>query len=212
MNRMTRYLGIMLLMLATTSYSQAAEPKSTASATAPTETVTESQPTTEAATENQPATSFTKPQEERTSLDEKIQSLKKEVLELNRDLFILEEELLFPATSQIAVFLSMDIGEFFRLDSVKLKIDDKVLTHHLYTERESRALFKGGVQKMYLGNIRTGKHELVAVFTGKGPHNRDYRRGATTVFEKKTGALYLELQIVDSEVKQQPEFVIKQWE
>lgn len=209
MNQITRYLGIMLLMLAATSYSQAAEPDSAANAAAPAETVPAGQP---AATENQPTTGFTKPQEEKTSLDEKIQSLKKEVLELNRDLFILEEELLFPATSQIAVFLSMDIGEFFRLDSVKLKIDDKVLTHHLYTERESRALFKGGVQKMYLGNIRTGKHELVAVFTGKGPHNRDYRRGATTVFEKKTGALYLELQIVDSEVKQQPEFVIKQWE
>ncbi|HED15737.1 MAG TPA: AraC family transcriptional regulator [Gammaproteobacteria bacterium] len=184
-------------------YSHAAEPE----AATPT---AETGETTSATVD--PAANFTAPQEERTSLDVKIQNLKKEVLELNRDLFILEEELLFPATSQIAVFLSMDIGEFFRLDSVKVKINDKVVGHHLYTERESRALYKGGVQRLYLGNIKTGKHELVAVFTGKGPHNRDYRRGATTVFEKTTGALYLELQIVDSEVKQQPEFVIKQWE
>ncbi len=202
MKPLFRYLGMTLLMLTLSSYSLAAEPAAATSA-----------PDTPAAgTADKPAGQFIAPQTERKSLDEKIQSLKKEVLELNRDLFILEEELLFPATSQIAVFLSMDIGEFFRLDSVKLKIDDKVVSHHLYTERESRALFKGGVQKLHLGNIRTGKHEMVAVFTGKGPHNRDYRRGATTVFEKKTGALYLELQIVDSEVKQQPEFAIKQWE
>jgi len=201
-NKIIRYLGIALFMLMASSYSYAAEPEAAAPTAA----------TSETASTGEPAKNFTAPQKERTSLDLKIQNLKKEVLELNRDLFILEEELLFPATSQIAVFLSMDIGEFFRLDSVKLKINDKVVGHHLYTERESRALYKGGVQKLFLGNIKTGKHELVAVFTGKGPHNRDYRRGATTVFEKTTGALYLELQIVDSEVRQQPEFVIKQWE
>jgi len=202
-NKIIRYLGIALFMFIASGYSYAAEP----AAATPTAETSEPAPAT-----SEPAANFTAPEEERTSLDVKIQNLKKEVLELNRDLFILEEELLFPATSQIAVFLSMDIGEFFRLDSVKLKINDKVVGHHLYTERESRALFKGGVQKLYLGNIKTGEHELVAVFTGKGPHNRDYRRGATTVFEKTTGALYLELQIVDSEVRQQPEFVIKQWE
>jgi len=203
-SKMIRYLGITLLVLMAGSYSYAAEPETAPPATETSEST--------AAEPSVAPKNFTAPEEERTSLDVKIQDLKKEVLELNRDLFILEEELLFPATSQIAVFLSMDIGEFFRLDSVKLKINDKVVGHHLYTERESRALFKGGVQKLYLGNIKTGKHELVAVFTGIGPHNRDYRRGATTVFEKTTGALYLELQIVDSEIKQQPEFVIQQWE
>ena len=59
------------------------------------------------------------------SLDEDVQSLKKEVLDLNRDLFLLEEELLFPANSQVAFFISMDVGEYFDLDSVNLKIDGK---------------------------------------------------------------------------------------
>jgi len=209
-NKIIRYLGITLFVLMTGSYSFADE--SETAPAAETSAATPAGEASEAATTDTTATKFTRPEEERSSLDVKIQDLKKEVLELNRDLFILEEELLFPATSQIAIFLSMDIGEFFRLDSVKVKIDDKVVGHHLYTERESRALFKGGVQKLFLGNIKTGKHELVAVFSGKGPHNRDYRRGATTIFEKTTGALYLELQIVDSEVRQQPEFVIQQWE
>ena len=39
--------------------------------------------------------------------------------------FLLEEELLFPANSQVAFFLSMDVGEYFALDSVNIKIDGK---------------------------------------------------------------------------------------
>jgi hypothetical protein len=46
-------------------------------------------------------------------LDQDVQTLKKEVLDLNRDLFLLEEELLFPANSQVAFFISMDVGEYF---------------------------------------------------------------------------------------------------
>jgi hypothetical protein len=143
-------------------------------------------------------------------LDRKIQGLKSEVLELNRDLFVLEEELLFPASTQIAVFLSVDVGEFFQLDSVQLKLDNKVVSNYLYTERENAALLRGGVHRLYLGNLRAGKHELVAVFTGKGTHERDYRRGATLVFEKQTEPKYIELKIRDLQKKLQPEFQVKE--
>src|SRR5688500_14665630 len=47
------------------------------------------------------------------ALDETVQDLKKDVVDLNKELFVLEEELLFPANTQVAVFVSMDIGEFF---------------------------------------------------------------------------------------------------
>ena len=73
-------------------------------------------------------------------LDEDIQGLKKDVVDLNRDLFVLEEELLFPANTQVAVFVSMDVGDFFALDSVTLKIDNKEVTNYLYTPREVEAL------------------------------------------------------------------------
>jgi hypothetical protein len=145
-------------------------------------------------------------------LDSKVQGLKKQVMELNRDLFVLEEELLFPASTQVAVFLSMDVGQMFQLDSVQVKLNDKVVTNHLYTEREVQALFRGGVQRLYLGNLAAGKHELVAFFTGKGPHERDYRRGATLVFDKQTDPKYIELQIRDDETKLQPEFRVKEWQ
>ncbi|MDJ0919402.1 MAG: AraC family transcriptional regulator [Woeseiaceae bacterium] len=145
-------------------------------------------------------------------LDKDVQSLKKEVLDLNRDLFLLEEELLFPANSQVAFFISMDVGEYFALDSVSLKINGKEVANYLYTNREVDALLRGGVHRMHMANLKTGDHELVAVFTGKGPHSRDYRRGATLEFSKGIGAKYLELEITDRVKKQQPEFEIKEWE
>ena len=144
------------------------------------------------------------------NLDKQVQGLKQEVLDLNRDLFVLEEELLFPASTQVAVFLSMDVGEFFQLDSVQLKLDNKVVTNYLYTERENAALLRGGVQRLYLGNLRIGKHELVAVFTGKGTHERDYRRATTLVFDKQTEPKYIELKVRDVEKKLQPEFEVKE--
>ena len=141
-----------------------------------------------------------------------MQGLKKDVVDLNRDLFILEEELLFPANTQVAVFLGVDVGNFFALDSVQLKIDNKEVINYLYTPREVEALLKGGVQRLYLGNLKVGQHELVAFFSGKGPNDRPYKRGASIKFEKGIGAKYLELKINDRQRKLQPEFEIKDWE
>ena len=146
------------------------------------------------------------------TLDQEVQALKKDVVDLNKDLFILEEELLFPANTQVAVFLSLDVGDFFALDTVTIKIDDKEVTNYLYTEREVQALYRGGVQRLYLGNLKTGEHELVAFFTGKGTHERDYKRGTTLKFNKAIGAKYMELKISDKQTKLQPEFVVKEWE
>ncbi len=146
------------------------------------------------------------------TLDQGVQDLKKLVADLNRDLFLLEEELLFPANTQVAVFVSMDVGEFFALDSVSLELDGKEVANYLYTARETDALIKGGVHRLYVGNVKAGEHELVAVFTGQGTHARDYRRAAALTFEKGIGPKYVELTISDRESKLQPEFVVKEWE
>jgi hypothetical protein len=146
------------------------------------------------------------------TLDQEVQVMKKDVIDLNKDLFVLQEELLFPANTQVAVYVSMDVGAFFALDSVTLKIDNKEVKNYLYTAREAEALLKGGVQEIYLGNLKVGKHELVAFFTGKGPVERDYKRGATINFDKGVGAKYLELKITDRVTKHQPEFKIKDWD
>lgn len=145
-------------------------------------------------------------------LDAEVQALKQEVVDLNRDLFMLEEELLFPANTQVAVFVSMDVGTFFALDSVKIVVDGKDVANYLYTQREAEALLRGGVHRAWLGNLKPGKHEMTAFFTGKGTHDRDYKRGATLTIDKGVGAKYVELRISDRASQLQPEFVIKEWE
>lgn len=146
------------------------------------------------------------------ALDQQIQDLKKQVVDLNKDLFVLEEELLFPSNTQVAVFVSVDVGDFFALDSVDLKIDNKEVVNYLYTPNEIAALLKGGAQRLYVGNLKAGSHELVALFNGKGPNDRYYRRGASLKFDKGVGAKYLELKITDHARAQEPEFEIKDWE
>jgi hypothetical protein len=149
---------------------------------------------------------------EEGSLDAEIEALKKEVLSLNRDLFILEEDLLFPPNTQFSVFLSMDAGALFSLDSVQLKINDKNIANHLYTERELEALKRGGVQRLYIGNLPSGEHEIVAIFTGIGPKGRDYRRGESVVIEKTTEPQFVEFMIADDTGKEQPQFDVRVWE
>ena len=141
-----------------------------------------------------------------------IEDLKNQVLELNRDLFVLEEELLFSANTQVSVFVSVDADRLFKLDSVQLKIDDKVISNHLYTDREVEALHKGGIQRLYIGNLTSGEHELVAFFIGKGPGGRDYKRATSKVINKSDQAKFVELKIVGDTTKEQPSFEVKVWE
>jgi hypothetical protein len=141
-----------------------------------------------------------------TTVTEQLQQLRKEVVALNRDLFVLEEDLLFPSSTQVVVYLSMDVGAYFNLDAVELKIDDKVVTYHLYTEKQIQALFKGGVQKLHIDNLAQGEHQLTAFFIGKGPQDREYKRATSITFTKTAEAKSLELSIIDSSLKQQPVF------
>ncbi|WP_020211004.1 hypothetical protein [Gilvimarinus chinensis] len=140
------------------------------------------------------------------------EALKQSALNLNRDLLILEEELLYPPNSQVAVYLSMDVAEYFALDAVKLKIDDTFVAAELYSEKQVDALIRGGIQKLYIGNVKSGSHEISAFFTGIGPQGQPYKRAAAITIDKSTAPVVLELKIVDSTAKLQPVFEIKQWE
>jgi hypothetical protein len=145
-------------------------------------------------------------------LDSRVQDLKSDVIRLNRDLLVLEEELLFPANTQVALFVSMDVGKLFSLDSVQIKLDDKVIADYLYTPNEVAALHRGGVQRVYVGNLKTGPHEITAFFTGQGPHTRDYKRATSLKFDKGSEPKYIELKIRDKTATLQPEFDVRVWQ
>ena len=145
-------------------------------------------------------------QEQEQELDQDMEALKKSLLKLKRDLVILEEDLLFPASSQVAVFLSVDVGEFFNLDAVTLKLNGREVHHHLYTDKQVDALYRGAVQKLFVGNVKQGKNRVTAFFTGRGPSGRDYKRATTVEFEKTFEPTFIELAVTDSEAKYQPDF------
>ena len=150
-------------------------------------------------------------QADNKSLASKTEALKAKVIQLNRDLFLLEEDVLYPASSRVALYLSMDMGQLFSLDSVKVKLNGDPVTSFLYTANDIEALKRGAIQPLYLGNIASGDHELVAVFTGQGPQTRAFKRAVTLNFNKQSTAKAFEIQLKDDGSKQQPKFAIKSW-
>ena len=109
-------------------------------------------------------------------LDEQVQEIKGDALSISAELAKLEEKLLYPSNTEVSVFISLKSGETFRLDSVDIQMDGKPVTHHLYTLKELEALRKGGVQKIYTGNVRTGEHDLQVQSSGKTTGGSDFQK------------------------------------
>ena len=143
-------------------------------------------------------------------LDEQVQDIKKDVIDLTAELSRLEEKLLFPSNTQVSVFISVNEGDTFRLDTVQVKLDNTVVAHHLYNFRELEALQKGGVQKIYVGNIKTGDHELVVSFAGKSPAGGDLQRSSSYKLNKDVGPRFVEVKIAGSASGAQ-EIQFKDW-
>lgn len=146
-----------------------------------------------------------------TSVDQRAEALKKQVVDLNRELFELEEELLYPANSQVVVFLAINSKQGFQLDSVELKVNGRLATTYLYSDREISALNRGGIQRLYMGNLGSGTHRIEAVFNGRGANDRYYRQQVSYDFEKQSGAKFLELVVQDSRENNLPDFLIREF-
>ncbi len=141
--------------------------------------------------------------------DTATESVEVALANLERDLAILEEDLLYPPSSRVAVYLSLDVGELFALDEVEVKLNGETVAHHLYTSRQVNALARGGVQRLFVGNAKQGSNEITAFFLGRGTEGRELRRGTTATFDKGFEPLFVELQIRDSETLQRPEMSVE---
>ncbi len=123
--------------------------------------------------------------QEMRSLDEQVQEIKTDVLAIAAELSTLEEQLLYPSTSQVAIFVSLDRPDAFRLDAIRLAIDGELAAHHIYSFKELDALASGGVQRIYTGNLPGGAHELEVTVLGKLPSGKDYSQTEQFSFEKR---------------------------
>ncbi|WP_303722872.1 hypothetical protein [Malonomonas rubra] len=140
------------------------------------------------------------PGERFKGLDEQVQEIKSDVLSIAAELNQLEEKLLYPSNTQLAIFVSLAEGETFRLDAVELRLDGDKVTRHLYTYKELEALRKGGVQRLYTGNVRIGKHQLELVYQGKSSGGSDFRQEEAFTVEKETGPGIVEITLAKSEI------------
>lgn len=118
------------------------------------------------------------------SLDGQVQEIKSDVLSIASDLDALEERLLYPSDTQLAVFLAIDEDEDFRLDAVQIAVDGQPATRYIYSFKELDALRNGGVQRIYTGNVATGNHELSVTMTGKLKSGKDFTETDSISFAK----------------------------
>jgi len=115
-------------------------------------------------------------QQQMRGLDEQVQEIKSDVLNIAQELNRLEEKLLYPSGTQVAIFVSLAKGDQMRLDAVRLQIDGQLVAHHIYSAKELEALRKGGVQRIYVGNVATGDHQLEVLVDGKNQGGADFSR------------------------------------
>ena len=144
-------------------------------------------------------------------LDEDVERLKNEVLEINRDLSLLEQELLFPSNSRFAVFVTVQERASILLQSAQLQLDGQLADSHLYADHEKQALRKGGAQRLHLGNLSTGKHSITATLAGRYGGRREFRRVAKMEVNKGLKPVHIELRLTQAEDSAEPVLVVNQW-
>ena len=133
---------------------------------------------------SQPPAKPNEQQQQMRGLDEEIQEIKSDVLRISAELSRLEEKLLYPSGTQVAVFVALAQGDQMRLDAVRLQIDGQLVAHYIYSAKELEALRKGGVQRIYVGNVATGEHKLEVLVEGKREGGADFSRTEQLSFNK----------------------------
>ena len=124
-------------------------------------------------------------QQQLRGLDDQVQEIKSDVLSIAQELNRLEEKLLYPSGTQVAIFVTLAKGDQMRLDAVRLQIDGQLVAHHIYSFKELEALRKGGVQRIYVGNMSTGDHHLEVLVDGKLEGGADFSRTEHFTFRKE---------------------------
>lgn len=139
------------------------------------------------------------------------EKIKQDIIKINQELYHFQEALLYPANTQLAIFLSYAENSAFVLDSIEITLDGQLVSSALYRDTEVEALKKGGIQRVYLGSLSDGKHKLSMQFNGQGQNDRYFRRKKILSFVKEEQARYIQLIVSDNNSTGEPIFKVKQW-
>jgi hypothetical protein len=149
-------------------------------------------------------TDATADQQQMRGLDEQVQEVKSDVLSITAELSQLEEKLLYPSGTQVAIFIALAKGDQMRLDAVQLQIDGQLVAHYIYSSKELEALRKGGVQRIYVGNVATGDHQLNVLVDGKVKDGADFSRTEHFTFHKQVKPKLVELTVAGTDSGKTP--------
>lgn len=153
----------------------------------------------EASPDDQEGSSIPAAQQQMRGLDEQVQQIKSDVLAIAAELSQLEEKLLYPSGTQIAIFVALAQNDPMRLDAVRVQIDGELVAHYIYSFKELDALRKGGVQRIYVGNVTTGSHQLDVVVDGVLEGGSDFSRTEQFTFHKEVKPKLVELTVAGSD-------------
>jgi hypothetical protein len=149
-------------------------------------------------------------QQQMRGLDEQVQEIKSDVLSISEELSRLEEKLLYPSGTQIAVFVELAEGDAMRLDAVRLQIDGQLVAHYIYSSKELEALRKGGVQRLYVGNVATGEHQLEVLVDGKLEGGENFSRTEHFAFRKEVKPKLVGLALAGPD-SDKPPIALEEW-
>jgi len=133
-------------------------------------------------------------------LDEQVQDIKKDVLSISAELNLLEEKLLYPSNTYIAFFVSVAKDAGFSPDAVNITLDNKNVANYIYSFKEVEALQKGGVQRVFTSNVRTGEHNVKIDIMGKQGGSKKTETGSHTV-NKGIGPQFVEIRLSGSGIE-----------
>ncbi len=126
-------------------------------------------------------------------LDEQVQEIKGDVLAISAELNQLEEKLMYPSNTEVSVFVSMRPKDDMMLDSIEIQIDGKPVSTHIYSFKELDAIKKGGVQRVFTGNITTGTHDMKVTIMGKTSGGSDFTRTESFKVNKEVSPKIVEV-------------------
>jgi hypothetical protein len=149
-------------------------------------------------------------QKQMRGLDEQVQEIKSDVLSISEELSRLEEKLLYPSGTQFVVFVELMEGDTMRLDAVRLHVDGQLVAHYIYSAKELEALRKGGVQRLYVGNVATGEHQIDVLVDGMLASGESFSRTEQFGFRKEVKPKLVGLELAGSD-SGNPSIALEEW-
>lgn len=93
--------------------------------------------------------------------------------------------------------------------NVRLEVDGETIAHHSYVAQEMRALILGGGHRLFLGNIASGSHDLVAYIEERNTANGDMVTHGAIRFAKGAQPRVIEVAVSLTEEATPPEITFE---